>query len=75
MVEIHTLSVAALSPLNGREQIDNSSIHADLHNVLSIKLHIHCFTFEMDDTITQGLYFLWFEALQLSLLCCFFVFV
>lgn len=42
---IHTLSVAALSPLNAREQIENGSIHGDLHDILSIKLHIHGFYF------------------------------
>lgn len=56
---IHTLSVAALSPLNAREQIENGSIHADLDDVLSIKLHIQCFIFETEDTITTGVCFLW----------------
>lgn len=51
---IHTLSVAALSLLNAKEQTENDSIHADLHDVLSIKLHIHGFIFEIEDTITQG---------------------
>lgn len=41
----HTLRVAALSLLNVREQIENVSIHADLHDVLSIKLHIYCLIF------------------------------
>lgn len=36
---IHTLS-AALSLLNAREQIENGTIHADIHDVMSIKLHI-----------------------------------
>lgn len=51
---IHTLSVAALSPLNAREQIENGSIHGDLDDILSIKLHIHGFIFEIEDTVTQG---------------------
>lgn len=59
---IHTLSVAALSPLNAREQIENGSIHADLHDVLWRKLHIHCFIFEIEDKITQGVCLLWSKA-------------
>lgn len=51
---IHTLSVAALSTLNAREQIENGSIRGDLHDVLSIKLHIHGFILEMEEAITQG---------------------
>ena len=64
------LSAAALSPLNAREQIENGSIHADLHDVLSIKLHIHCLIFEIEDTITQGVCFLWAEPSWV--LCCIF---
>lgn len=51
---IHTLSVAALSPLNVREQTENGSIHGDLHDILSYKLHIRGFIFEIEDTVAQG---------------------
>lgn len=70
---IHTLSVAALSPLNAREQIENGSIHADLDDVLSIKLHIQCFIFETEDTITTGVCFLWSKASWVRLHHCIFL--
>lgn len=35
---IHTLSVAALSPLNESKQIKNSPIHVDVHDVVCIKM-------------------------------------
>ncbi len=71
---IHRPSVAALSPLNARKQIENGSIHADLHDVLCTKLHIHCFIFETEDTITQGVCFLRSKAWWVHLLRGIFVF-
>lgn len=50
---ICVLSVAALSTLNAREQIENGSICGDLHDVLSIKLHIRGFIIEIEDAITK----------------------
>lgn len=40
--------------LNAREQKENGSIRADIHDVLSNKLHIQCFIFEIEDTIAPG---------------------
>ena len=50
---MRTLSEAALSPLNAREQIENGPIDADAHDVLCIKLDIYSFRFEIEDTHTH----------------------
>lgn len=71
---MRTLSVAALSPLNAREQIENGSIDADAHDVLCIKLDIYSCRSEIEDTHTRthytGGFSLWFKALRISSLCC-----